>query len=289
MASSSLLQGSKTAATTPAATTTVGFPTPSVKSMKVEVEKRMNPESGWYKCPKGVPDCGLLHDKMSLMWGEYKDKVDELQQTMDKNEFECEEEEENLNAQIELWRNAKARFTEQLNEATAGLASDREDMSEKQEEATGLEADYRAYMKKCKKRIEWIMFQDICAYLSLRATVMGYSKESPPEEIVDCEVADWVPSLCDVECDDECPNKNDPYACGGWQTIEREIVVKNNQWGLACPYLTTKRKCNQVKCKVDCAMSKWSSWGECSTDCDGGFQERWKRVLVLQRGTGTCP
>ena len=29
-------------------------------------------------CGPDPPDCVLLHDKLSLMWGEYKDKVDEL-------------------------------------------------------------------------------------------------------------------------------------------------------------------------------------------------------------------
>ena len=30
-----------------------------------------------------IPDCGLLQDKLSLMWGDYKDKIDEL--TMEVN------------------------------------------------------------------------------------------------------------------------------------------------------------------------------------------------------------
>jgi len=28
--------------------------------------------------PDDTPDCGLLHDKLSLLWGEFKDSVDEL-------------------------------------------------------------------------------------------------------------------------------------------------------------------------------------------------------------------
>jgi len=331
-------------ATTATSTTTVGYPTPSVKSIKVKVEKRVSQKTGWYKCPKGPPDCGLLHDKMSLLWGQYKDLVDELQQIMDKNEFECMELEENLNAQIEIYRNSKAKFIEKLNEVTGSLNADREEMSEKLEERSELESDYRSYMKKCKKRIAWIWLQDLCSYLSLRATVMKFSKTSPPEKIVDCEVADWMPETCTKECDDKCPNKQDPYACGGWQTIARDVINAPNEFGLACPFLTTKRKCNQVKCPQDCVMSKWSSWGECSTDCNGGvqgrtrsvmlqadnggmscntaqesrpcgsgccncdcrlkrfskwspcsvacnggFQERWRRVKVMQRGTGTCP
>ena len=40
----------------------------------------------------------------------------------------------------------------------------------------------------CKKRIEWIFFQDFCSYLVVRAQVMIYSKVSPPEKIVDCDI-----------------------------------------------------------------------------------------------------
>jgi hypothetical protein len=38
-----------------------------------------DPSDCMKSCPPTPPDCGLLHDKLSLLWGEYKDKVDELQ------------------------------------------------------------------------------------------------------------------------------------------------------------------------------------------------------------------
>merc|ERR1719440_2328601 len=285
MASSSLLQGSKTAATTPAATTTVGFPTPSVKSMKVEVEKRMNPESGWYKCPKGVPDCGLLHDKMSLMWGEYKDKVDELQQHMDKEEFEFEETKYNLNTQIQVTRNQKATCISDFNQAVADIAAAKEEMAQKEEEARDLDHDYKVYMEACRKRIYWIKYQDYCSYVLVRALTMKYSSVSPPEKIVDCGVTDWVPGDCSVSCDDECPDPTDPYGCGGWQTLAREIIVAPNEFGIKCPALLRKKKCNQIKCPVDCEMSKWSVWSTCSSVCEG-TQSHTRSILTQPKNGG---
>jgi len=188
------------------------------------------------------------------------------------------------------------------------------------------------------------MFQDICAYLKVRATVMTFSKVSPPEKIVDCGVSAWVPGECSVTCDDSCPDKKNPYGCGGWQTLSREIVVAPNEFGLKCAELQRKRKCGQVKCPVDCVMSRWSSWAKCtkaceggvrgrtrsiitkpkhggmscntasesqpcntgscdrncrlkkwaqwspcSVACGGGFQERWRRVIIPIRGNGKCP
>merc|ERR1719321_1870987 len=96
-------------------TTTPSVPTPPAK--KVRVVKRLDARIAGVKCPNRPPDCGLLHDKMSLMWGKFKDLVDELQAQMDKNEFE--------------WKTLMARFIMELNEATAGLNADREELAEK--------------------------------------------------------------------------------------------------------------------------------------------------------------
>ena len=36
-----------------------------------------NPADCMKSCPPTPPDRGLLHDQLSLMWGDYKDKVDD--------------------------------------------------------------------------------------------------------------------------------------------------------------------------------------------------------------------
>merc|ERR1719443_2445026 len=118
-------------------TTTPGIPTPPVP--KERVVKRLDITVGSVKCPTDPPDCGLLHDNMSLMWGKFKDLVDELQAEMDKNLFEFNLLKSNLNQQLEVLRNSKARFTMELNEATASLNSDREEMAEKEEEREKIE------------------------------------------------------------------------------------------------------------------------------------------------------
>merc|ERR1719238_2407090 len=104
-------------------TTTAGIPTPPVP--KERVVKRLDITVGYMKCPTTPPDCGLLHDNMSLMWGKFKDLVDELQAEMDKNLFEFTMFKMNMNQQLEVLRNSKARFIMELNEATASLNADR--------------------------------------------------------------------------------------------------------------------------------------------------------------------
>merc|ERR1719327_195063 len=107
---------------------------------------------------------------------------------------------------------------------------------------------------------------------------MKFSKVSPPEKIVDCGVSAWVPGECSVPCDDTCPHKNNPFGCGGWQTLTREIVVMNNEFGIPCQSLGRQRKCGQKKCPVDCVQSKWSGWTKCTKECEGGVRGRTRRV-----------
>jgi len=265
-------------------TTTQGMPSPPVP--KTEVATRLDITVGSVKCPTEPPDCALLHDNMSLMWGKFKDLVDELQAEMDKNLFEFTILKENLNGQLEILRNSKARFTLELNEATASLNADREEMAEKEEERKTLEHEYKVFMAKCKKRIEWIFFQDFCSYLVVRAQVMIYSTVSPPDKIVDCDVTPFVPGDCSVPCDDECPDKKNPFGCGGWQTLTRVIVVRPNEFGVRCPELARKRKCGQFKCPVDCVMSKWSGWSKCSKACEGGTKGRTRSIITKPKNGG---
>merc|ERR1719213_1038868 len=193
---------------------------------------------------------------------------------------------ENLNAQMDVMRSAKAKFIMELNEAIANIASTQEELAGQQQEAATLEKEYKVNMKLCKKRIEWIMFQDICSYLKVRAKVMKFSKVSPPEKIVDCGVSAWVPGECSVPCDDTCPHKDNPFSCGGWQTLTREIVVMNNEFGIACQSLGRQRKCGQKKCPVDCRQSKWSGWTKCTKECEGGVRGRTRSILVQPKNGG---
>merc|ERR1719450_751623 len=209
----------------------------------------------------------------------------EDQQHMDKEEFEYEETKYNLNTRIDVTRNQKATCVSDFNQAVADIAAAKEEMAQKEEEARDLNHDYEVYMEACRKRIFWIKFQDYCSYVLVRTLTMKYSKVSPPEKIVDCGVTDWVPGDCSVSCDDNCPDKLDPYGCGGWQMLGREIIVGPNEFGIKCPALQRKKKCNQIKCPVDCEMSKWSVWSTCSSICEG-TQAHTRSVLTQPKNGG---
>jgi len=248
------------------------------------------PSGGGIMCSPDPPDCGLLHDKLSLMWGDYKDKVDELTMEMNKNAFLFEELKITLNDQIQLLSNSKARFSMMLSEARSNLAADREEVKAKEQQKLDLEKAYLAFMKLCCERVKWIMFQDMCALIVVRNAVLESSSTCPGQEIVDCDVDNWVGKKCTVECDDSCPAVPDPtevYECGGWQEIYRKVVVDPpDECGLRCPSLTRTKKCNQKKCPVDCVMSEWSGWSKCTADCEGGVRSRTRSLVVKPKNGG---
>merc|ERR550532_1021769 len=112
-------------------------------------------------------------------------------------------------------------------------------MNQKNDQSHELERSYKKRMAECKAKVEEILFTNICAVRKVRNAVMSHSTVSPPARISDCDVGDWVAAECSVDCDDGCP-QDDPYACGGWQTLTREVVVAPNSVGIKCPALETK-------------------------------------------------
>jgi hypothetical protein len=248
------------------------------------------PQGGGIMCSPEGTDCGLLHDKLSLMWGAYKDKVDELTMEMNKNAYLFEELKITLNDQITLLANTKARFAMMLSEARSNLAADREEVKAKDQQKEEVDKNYIEFMKKCCEGVKWIMFQDMCALVIVRNAVLVTSTECPGNAIVDCEVDNWVGQKCTVECDDDCPaipDASEVYTCGGWQTINRKVVVQpENECGIRCPDLSRTKKCNQRKCPVDCEMSEWSGWSKCTAECEGGVRSRTRSLMVKPKNGG---
>jgi hypothetical protein len=266
----------------PATTTTAA---PSMTVAPLPVVEEPNPAGQWKKCTDGRPNCGLLHDTMSLQWGKFKDGVDSLKHLMATNKDAFEELKENLNSQLTVISDAKSKFMELLAETISGINADTEEMSAKNSQARDLTKEYNHKMAECKAKVEEILFTNICAVRKVRNSVMTHSEVSPPAKISDCDVADWVAGECSVDCDDACPMQ-DPYACGGWQTLTREVVVSPNEYGLICPALTTQKKCNQFKCPVDCVLSEWSGWSKCTKECEGGVQQETRSILTKAKNGG---
>merc|ERR1719464_962693 len=67
----------------------------------VPVSEDPHPSGQWKKCVDGTPNCGLLHDLMSLQWGKFKDGFDELTKEMSGNQNKYDGTKRNINDELE--------------------------------------------------------------------------------------------------------------------------------------------------------------------------------------------
>lgn len=105
-----------------------------------------------------------------------------------------------------------------------------------------------------------------------------------------CLVSDWSEwSNCTAG---ECGKK-------GLSFRTRTIYSEAKYGGLECPKeLTEKRicykKCNQFSNlnTSNCVVSKWSDWSECKkgkTCVEGGYQERYRKIIREPKNGNECP
>jgi hypothetical protein len=101
--------------------------------------------------------------------------------------------------------------------------------------------------------------------------------ETPcPEQ---CAVSAWVPwSPCAVSCGTGRSVR--------WRSVTRAPAAG----GSRCPALLDARACSTATCPVDCQISSWGNWGDCSTTCSAGTQARFRSANVMSVfGGKPCP
>jgi hypothetical protein len=279
------------AQTSMANTTTPGLPTVAIEVSPVVEAPSASGQAK--KCVDGEPNCGLLHDLMSMEWGKFRDAFDELANEMKHNQDAFDLMMGNLNEQLTVINDARTKHMESLADAISAINQDTEEMNNKDEQKRDLQHEYDQRMEEFRAKCTEILYTRICAVRKVRNEILFHSSVSPPIKIADCDFSDWHPKDGDcigdhgqpIECDDTCPQPN-PYKCGGLETMKRDVVQAPNFFGMACPQLERLKKCKQFKCPIDCQMSEWSGWSKCTKDCEGGVETRTRAIMTKAKNGG---
>merc|ERR1719346_380675 len=275
----------------PVTDTTTALPTFAAEVIPVSEDP--HPSGQWKKCVDGTPNCGLLHDLMSLEWGKFRDSFDELTAEMNQNQELFDTTKRNINEEITVISDQKTEHMEVLASTISAINADTEEMNEKDQQKRDLEHEFDKTCIIFREKITEILFTRICAVRKVRNELLEHSTKTPPSKFSDCDFSDWVsktwecfaPTGNAILCDDTCP-RADPYKCGGSETMKRDIVVLPDLYGMKCPALEREKKCGQKKCPVDCLMSQWSGWSKCTKDCESGVQSKTRDVVTKPKNGG---
>jgi hypothetical protein len=266
---------------------------PTFAAEVVPVSEDPHPEGQWKKCTDKPVECGLLHDLMSIEWGKFRDGFDELTAEMNQNQQDYDNTKRNINEEITVISEQKTKHMEVLASTISAINADTEEMNEKDQQKRDLEHEFDKTCLIFREKITEILYTRICAVRRVRNELLQHSTKTPPSKFSDCDFSDWVsktgeciaPNGNAILCDDTCP-RADPYKCGGYETMKRDVVVSPDDYGMKCPPLERQKKCGQRKCPVDCLMSQWSGWSKCTKDCESGVEEKTRSVLTKPKNGG---
>merc|ERR550537_2195281 len=211
-----------------------------------------NPDDLMEKCTvSGSPSCPMLRDALSQLTAEVRWARDQAATALSETEAECKRLAEEYAIQNTEWEGVLENANVKFSEATAKLNTAEENLRQKVLEANDLLQQLGEHRKDCAKKIKEGA-ETICGIKSIRQEL--YQMQSYNPFIQDCEVGEWQPGECSVECG------------GGVRSIMREVVTPAANGGAECPPMIEKEPCNMQPCPIDCVVGEWSEYGICSKD-----------------------
>merc|ERR1719410_3200709 len=115
---------------------------PTFAAEVVPVSEDPHPSGQWKKCVDGEPNCGLLHDLMSIEWGKFRDGFDELTAEMNQNKEEFDTTKRNINEELTVISDEKTKHMEVLANTISSINADTEEMNEKDEQKRELTHEF---------------------------------------------------------------------------------------------------------------------------------------------------
>jgi len=98
--------------------------------------------------------------------------------------------------------------------------------------------------------------------------------------------------VCPIDC--KVSNFSEWGSCtrtcgGGISTHTRGIQTQNAYGGKSCPILIEDKNCMMALCSIDCELTGWSEWSECSKTCLVGTHTRSRLVKrEAENGGNAC-
>lgn len=219
--------------------------------------------------------CARVRDAAAELAGELADKEARLKADVFASQRACKNEEGFAHNQMVSASHRLADLSHQMAQANSELGGLTAHSRQRDSERQKLNEKALSVASHCRQEVDRILHGKLCGLQRLRDGLwLLAGRNTLP---VDCEVAEWVEEACTASCD------------GGEQTSTREVLLPASN-GAGCPPLKMSRPCGQAKCPRNCVISMWSGWSACSSDCDGGLQERTRGVITKARGGGDpCP
>merc|ERR1719389_571575 len=225
-----------------------------------------NPDDLMEKCTvSGSPSCPMLRDALSQLTSEVRWARDQAAATLHDTETECQRLTEDYERQTQEWEQQLEDNNAKLAETTGVLNNAEENLRQKVIEANELLKMLGDARKECVKKIKEGA-ETICGIKSIRQEL--YQMQTYNPFIEDCEVGEWQPGECSVECG------------GGERTLTREVVTPASNGGAECPIMIEKEPCNMQPCPIDCVVDEWSEYSACTAPCGGGVQTRNRKALT---------
>jgi len=84
-------------------------------------------------------------------------------------------------------------------------------------------------------------------------------------------------------------------SCGTGSQFRTKALTQPTFGGALCPNVKhpsvfESRPCNAHLCPIDCVVSNWASWGECSVECGPGIKARTRQITTAAKHGGKrCP